>query len=312
MWNKDLVNAACRRFQGTEGSVRPVGAEYHNIFEYERDGETCILKLFPLAVKDREQLYAELQWIGTLRSHGLPVPKQVLSARGQSVESLIRLPIPCSAISFKKAFGIPVDTQNSMTWNSRLFRRWGVIMGKMHAISARHYGAENRHGFEDWNEGEIYHRDLSFAEGPILDRWNAMQQRLHSLPRTPASYGVIHNAFHPGNFFLTPTGDLILFSFNRIKYHWFTYDIAVSLYHAMENVPDEWRESFREQFLVSFMEGYRTEQEPVPDWRDQVDFFLQYRLIFDYLSRLTKLCQNGNTEEDLKRLDRLRRRILDE
>ncbi|MBA4495588.1 phosphotransferase enzyme family protein [Paenactinomyces guangxiensis] len=310
MWKEELVKEACRKFQGTESSLKWIGGFYENVYEYERDGETCVLKLIPIATKDRNLVYSELQWVNYLRTQGINIPKPVLSTRGQMVEMIRDLPVPCCIISFKKAPGKFVDEQNPSEWNPILFRKWGQVMGKMHAQSRNFHRRQSVPPFEEWNEGEIYHRDLSFAEEAILDRWSDSLEHIKTFSRSNRSYGLIHNDLHQRNFFINGNGELILFDFNDVKYHWFTYDIAIAVYHALKPVPSGEKRGFKEQFLEAFMSGYLHEHQLEKNWKEQVDFFLEFRLLFSYLYLMTYLDPEKASEETRQSLLQTKEKLV--
>ncbi|WP_164491578.1 phosphotransferase enzyme family protein [Staphylospora marina] len=304
------MEEAVRKFQGTESSIRFLGGYYRNVYEYERDGETCVIKLFPVAGRDRGRLLAELKWMSFLKSRGIPVPKNILSARGQSVETILRLPVPCYIVSFRKVNGKPVDPTHKSVWNSGLFRRWGNIMGQIHALSRNFLRREGTAAFDEWDEGELFHRDLSFIESRIVDRFSSMLQRIRTFPKSDRSYGLIHNDLHHRGFLLAGSGNLTPVDFGRVKRHFFTYDIAIALHHAMEETPEELRDSFREEFLRAFMEGYLLENELEDHWREQVDFFLEYRLFHHYLQRMACLDADRTDERELAHIREIRNRLL--
>lgn len=287
MWKIETVKEACRRFKGSTRSLKLLGGFYQNIYEFERDGELCVLQLTPLAKKDREVVYAELQWVSFLRSSGIPIPKQVLSTRGQSVESIIKLPIPCCVTSFKKATGKPISPQDPAIWNGHFFRRWGQLMGKMHALSQTFQHHEPFTLYEEWDEGEIFHRDLSFFDPKIYEKFILYLDQIGRLPKTKRSYGLIHNDLRYKNLLTQPNGELTLYNFSQVKYHWYTYDIAIALFDALETVIDEHKNEFKERFLTHFIAGYQTEYSLEDDWREQVELFLKYRLVFSYLYEMS-------------------------
>ncbi|MBA4544444.1 MULTISPECIES: phosphotransferase enzyme family protein [Thermoactinomyces] len=292
MWKKEIVEEACRRFKGTESTLKYAGGDDQGIYEYERDGESCFLQLVPIAAKDKAQLHSELQWISFLRRGGVPVPKQILSARGQTVETIVRLPFPCCIYSFEKPAGRKVSPADSAEWNPALFRRWGETMGKIHSLSRRFLERFEVPSFDDWNEGEIYHRDFSFIEGRLVDRFISSMQRIASFSRTNRSYGIIHNDFHHGNFLIGSAKEIIPVHFHRMKFHFYTYDIAIAVYHVLSAVPESWQDEWKARFLGPFMEGYFLENELDEGWEEQVEFFVGYRRLFYYLYLMTTL--NGD------------------
>jgi Ser/Thr protein kinase RdoA (MazF antagonist) len=308
MWKKEIVEEACQRFQGTENSLRFLGGFYQNVYEYKRHGETCILKLIPMATKDKKQLHFEFEWVSYLRANGIPIPKPILSSRGQMVETIIRLPVPCCVFSFEKANGQKVNP-SGMEWSPRLFRRWGKVMGKMHFLSKHFADRASTPFFEEWNEGEIFHRDLSFVEGRIVDRFILFLQKISTFPKSPDTYGLIHNNLHQQNFLVDPTGNMILYDFSKVKYHFYTYDIAIALFHAMQTVPEPEQAQFKEWFLPPFMEGYLLEHKLDKSWREQVEFFLEYRQIFYYLYLMSYYSRDQIDKQTKQTLESLQSRL---
>ncbi|MFC7441591.1 phosphotransferase enzyme family protein [Laceyella putida] len=309
MWKKELVEEACRRFKGTVESLKPLGGFYRNVFEYERDGEACVLKLMPIATKDKSQLHSELKWVNFLRSHGIAIPKQILSTRGQSIETIIELPIPCCAISFRKGVGKLLKATSINDWSPYVLRRMGQVMGKMHSISQRFLQQEQTTTFEEWDEGEIYYRDWSFIDRSIADRWSAMMQRVYQFPKSSRSYGLINNDFHHESILISSTGNPIVVDFNRVKYHWFTYDIAIVLFHALETIPEAEHEAFKQLFSQEFMSGYFLENILEDDWREQLDFFVEFRLYFVYLHLMIHLDRDFITDHQEERIKRYKERM---
>lgn len=309
MWKKEIIEEACQKFQGTIRSLQLLGGFYDHVYEFERNGEACVLKLYPIASKDKSQLLSELKWVSFVRSNGIETPRPILSMRGQTVETIIQLPIPCCIISTRKASGKKADP--SMTeWNARLFRRWGQWMGKLHSLSPKFHEREWNPVFGDWNEGEIFHRDLTFIDRFIADRWVLLLNKIEAFPKTPQTFGLIHNDFTQNGFFITGSGNIMLYDFSKVKYHWFTYDIAVALYHALETVPEEEQENFKELFMQSFMEGYQLEHTLSDDWWEQVELFLEYRRLFLYLYLMSYLDMGRAKPETIQYVNKLKRLLL--
>jgi Ser/Thr protein kinase RdoA (MazF antagonist) len=309
MWKKEIVQEACRKFQGNADSLRFLGGFHQNVYEYERDGERFILKLIPVAQKDESQLNLELQWISYLRSNGVRLPEPVLSENGRPVETIIRLPIPCCIISYKKEKGEKIHASDPYVWNPRLLRRIGQTMGKIHSLSSRFSQRADIPAYEEWNEGEIFYRDFSFVDGWIADRFSLFLQKVRSFPRNSQSYGLIHNDFQPGGFLVDPHDQVILFDFKHIKYHFFTYEIATLLFHALEGFPEKNHETLKDSFIHSLMEGYFLEHHLEDGWQEQVDFFLEYRLFFLYISLLTLIPTEKLNHWQKEQLVRLKSRL---
>ncbi|MXQ55988.1 phosphotransferase enzyme family protein [Shimazuella alba] len=307
MWKQDIVDEAVRRFHGTESSSICIGGFYQNVFQYERDGEEFILKLIPSANKDRNMLHSEMKWIQFLRKNGIQIPKNVLSKRGNTIEVIHSLPIPCCAISYEKAEGEKINNKETafFHWNDYLFTRWGQEMGKMHAISKKFHLQEVDTPFDDWDQGEIYHRDLSTAPKLVQDRWIELRQKASTFTRNQKTYGLIHNEFSNRNFLLTKNRELIIFDLNHVKYHWYTYDIAIALYNALHYVSEYEQSSFKQEFLHKFMFGYFCENELEDDWEEKINFFLKFYTNFRYLYLHIYLHKESASKEKLEEFKRL-------
>ncbi|MBA4603579.1 phosphotransferase enzyme family protein [Thermoactinomyces mirandus] len=310
MWKKEIVQDACRKFQGDEATLKLLGGFYKNVYEYERNGTPCILKLIPIAAKDRSQLYSELEWISYLRKNGIPIPEQVLSANSQAVETIIKLPLPFCIVSFKKGKGEKINTSSPDAWNPRLLRLIGKIMGKIHSLSTRFHAGETVPFFEEWNEGEVFYRDLSYIEGWITDLFNVFRQKINTLPQTEQSYGLIHNDFQPGGFLVDSNDNITLYDFSHVKYHFFTYDIATFLFHALESVPKEVQNTYKHLFLNAFMEGYILEHHLEKGWQEQIDLFLEYRNLFLYIYLMTSVPPEKLDNQKKEQLNLLKKRLV--
>ncbi|MGA8942512.1 MAG: phosphotransferase [Thermoactinomyces sp.] len=310
MWKKEIVQDACRKFQGDETTLELLGGFYKNVYQYKRSGTPCILKLIPVAAKDRSQLYSELEWVSYLRQNGIPIPDQILSGNGQAVETIVKLPLPFCIVSFKKEEGKKINTSNPDVWNPRLLRRIGQILGKMHSLSARFHARETVPLFEEWDEGEIFYRDVSCIDGWISDLFNVFRQKIKTFPQTEQSYGLIHNDFQPGSFLVDANDNVIIYDFSNVKYHYFTYDIATFLFHALESVPKEDQTTYKHLFLNTLMEGYFLEHHLEDGWQKQIDIFLEYRGLFLYIYLMTSVPPEKLDDTKKEQLNRLKKQLV--
>jgi amicoumacin kinase len=305
MWKKDTLQEACRRFKGEENSLKPL----RNTYQYQRDGTTCILKLVPHATRDVKVLTEELEWISFLRENDIQIPASIPSSNGKWIEVIHKLPFPCCVISFEKPKGHFINIQDPSEWNKPLFMRWGRILGKIHSLSHKFMDKHASFSFVQWNEGEIYDYDLTFAGEKILERWNGYLHQFQGYPQTKDSYGLIHNHLTHDNFLIDDKNKLVLFDFPDCKFHYFTYDIAISVYHACTTVPPSERLEFKKMFLHSFMAGYQVEHQLEMGWREQVDVFIEFRYLFTFLHDLIFLNPVQLSEEKKQWLNHTRAKL---
>jgi Ser/Thr protein kinase RdoA (MazF antagonist) len=101
---------------------------------------------------------------------------------------------------------------------------------------------------------------------------------LHTLPRDPQSYGLIHFDAHTSNLFVDDHTDppiITLFDFDDCAYSWFANDIAIVLFYAIstaKNPPEA-----TQNFMIPFLRGYRRENRLDPAWLAEIPHFLKLR-----------------------------------
>lgn len=310
MWKKEILDEAVIQFSGDPESIQLLGGLHHNVYQFERKGKTAILKLIPFATKDRNLVHSELKWLSFLRKNGIRVPKSIRSRNGKVIEVINRLPVPTCVISFEKAEGITVEENLKELWNADFFRKWGQTMGRLHSLTKKFQKNHPELIFEEWNEGEIFYRDFSFIDPEIQRVWVKCINKIPTFEKNEETYGIIHNSFHHQNFLVTSTGDFILFNLNHCKYHWYTYDIAISLYHALELVPRRDQPNFVRMFLDVFAEGYQKEKVLSPNWQEQVFFFTMYRQLIMNLTQAIYRQGGVMTEEQRAELLEEKRLLL--
>lgn len=286
MWNEDVVKEACRRFEGDENSIQLIGGSYKHVFEYTRHNEPCILKLYPIAVKDQKILELELDWMSYLRDKKMNIPESIPSINGNLIESIPILPLPFCAVSFKKAEGEKIDVKKSLFSNNHFFRLYGQLLGKLHFLARR--SPREYTLFDQWDEGQIYQSDFSLVDDHLLNKWFMYIEQIESFEKTTNSYGLIHNDLHMNNFLMTHNKDFILYDFSKTKYHWFTYDIAITIFHIMEKYEPEDKQQFLEHCLLSFMEGYLSESSLDEGWEEQIQFFLDFYELFYQIKKIVR------------------------
>ena len=126
--------------------------------------------------------------------------------------------------------------------------------------------------------------ELPDAETDILERRQEVLARLEHLPRTPASFGLIHADLQFANFFIDPADDLLtLYDFDDCCQGWYMMDIALPLLDMLVLYPGHDREVFASRFLEHFITGYRTQCTPDPSLLAELHTFLKLLEIGLYL-----------------------------
>ena len=87
---RSLLYEAVRRFGFERGKTQSLGGFLGQVYDCERDGQPCILKIRPLtARRTLEYTMGELDFLKYLAEEGVRVPRPVVSLKGEIIEVLV-------------------------------------------------------------------------------------------------------------------------------------------------------------------------------------------------------------------------------
>jgi Ser/Thr protein kinase RdoA (MazF antagonist) len=112
--------------------------------------------------------------------------------------------------------------------------------------------------------------DVVWAEYSRLIKW------LRAHPQDRDTFGLIHGDFGPTNFRCS-NGELRVFDFDDCCYHWYAYDLAITIY------PHGWRKGAK-AFMEALLEGYLKEFGSVSSLRDEIVEFCKLRQLYMFLN----------------------------
>lgn len=282
-FNEDILQQALHCFEADPGSVKLLDGFESIIYEFDRGGQSYILRLGHSGRRNEALIQAEVDWINYLHDGGAGVARAVVSSSGRLVE---RFPDGAGqdflATVFVKASGrIP----RREDWSAGLYQLYGELMGRMHAL-AKTYPRPASPRYH-WNAKINMHVDewLPPEEHLAAERYYEILDHINDLPVNAEGYGMIHQDAHSGNFFFDPEARKItMFDFDDCCYGHFIYDIAmVIFYHAM------WRDQnteFMTFFLGNFFSGYRRMNRLDPSWLSGLPYFIRLREVDLYAALL--------------------------
>jgi Ser/Thr protein kinase RdoA (MazF antagonist) len=173
-------------------------------------------------------------------------------------------------------------------WDDEFYQQWGKIVGRMHEASRSYTPPSERYKRPHWYQTD----DVAVEKYVAADDTGVMRasmkviETLRQLPTKPESYGLIHGDLHRRNF-LVKDGVLTVFDFGSCQYCWFSYDIAVCVYHAVFSTPKGMQmKDFGDHFLEQFIRGYEEVNSTCEIWLDKIPLFLKLRRIVMYLDML--------------------------
>ncbi len=249
--------AAVERWGGEPGSLRRISDSVNHVFTFVSSGERHFLRLTPGVHRARPQIDAELDFILYLHGYGVSVCPPIASKGGRMVEELPGEGASLFACVFEEAVGETFTFGSSET-NLGHFRLRGRTLGRIHALAKGYAPPENRRRFK-WDEDALL-RDvgayLPRSEKVVWAEYDELTEWLAARPRDRDCFGLIHGDFGPTNF-RQAGGELSVFDFDDSCYHWFAYDLAVTIY------PHGRREGAG-ALLESLLEGYTAETATSP------------------------------------------------
>jgi amicoumacin kinase len=154
-----------------------------------------------------------------------------------------------------------------------------------------------------WNDDKILieaEKFLPAAETIVWREFMKLKKFLGDYPQSNETFGLIHGDFGETNYRFQKD-KLKIFDFDDCCYHWFLYDIAVTIY------PHGWRREGR-QLLDWLLEGY-AEKMPIAAKLSDITMFCQWRLIYMFLVYARKWGFNNLTAQQSEWFARKRENI---
>lgn len=279
---------ALRLVDGYEGCANLV-------YECERDGQPCILRISFRPDRTVEQIQAELHFVSYLAEHGVRVSRPMLSRDGRLVETIRVRGVPLHVVSFVRGKGMRVP-DNGYRYREdapieEYYQNWGQVLGRMHALAKDYEPAGDLPPRPSWFE---IHRSRLMIETQVPERLPVVRDRIRSLlaeirslPKDRDSYGLIHGDFNDGNFTVDyANGDMTVFDFDDCCTFWFAYELASAweggIGRAMFRGLEE-RRAFMDHYMGQVMTGYDRENTLPAEWLARLPLFVRLIQVEEFL-----------------------------
>ncbi|MBD8500727.1 phosphotransferase enzyme family protein [Paenibacillus arenosi] len=311
-WSSSLLEEACRRYGGDPSSIQTLGGFTNNVFSFKRNEEPVILKLYTYkSPADHSHLVGELTWMTHLSQQRVRITKPIFSEQGLWIEEIQLDEGDFLAVVYEKAAGKLLQDQHEEAWNANLFYKIGEAMGNMHRAAAEMEPILDDSKRIKWHEEAFIHSP-PLVSNEVLLQWNTYVSKLKSWPTDSNVYGLVHHDLHPHNFYVH-NGELVLFDFGDCLYHWYSYDTAIILYHALQfaRISDQAdRDKWAVSFMESFGKGYAAAYQPLTKQQlEQIPFLLRYRRLYSYMYFKANTVWEQLDEETRTALEQMRAAI---
>ncbi|MEH7443939.1 phosphotransferase [Bacillus sp. JJ1122] len=273
-----ILLIAAREF-GFENGKLITGGFQNQVYEYEVKGFKRILRISDTNRRSCKEIQSELNWLSFLIQNGISVCRPIKSKNG----NLLIEGEGSIAVSFEKAPGNPANVSSQGEWNGSFFKEWGRYIGRIHSLSKQ---TEVQRLFRPrWREDhqDVLKLGMQIQDRIIKEKYLKLLGKLKSFTISNDNFGLIHNDFHQGNFFVH-NGEITAFDFDDCAYYWFANDIAVAFYHAywqgISFRPDI--KEFGNYFIDHFFQGYSETNKLTAEIINQIPVFLKIREVFLY------------------------------
>jgi amicoumacin kinase len=275
-YREQLALEAAKLWRGESVSLRHIGDSENSVYCFIASEKRRFLRLTSSHHRALSQIEAELDFVRYLHQGGVSVSLPLISLNGLAVERMPGASHDLFACVFVEAEGEPF-VFNSHQANMKHFRLRGQTLGRIHALAREYAPSANSRRFA-WDEDDCILKAESYlpqSESVVWAEYHRLMDWLRKLPKGEQAFGLIHGDFGATNY-RYQDNRLSVFDFDDCCYHWFAYDLAITIY------PHGWRKEAG-ALLDSLLEGYC--EENVWDVRLRRDLmnFCRLRLLYMFL-----------------------------
>lgn len=273
--DKELASRVCKLWHVDSEALRQTGDSANQVYKFIESGEARYLRLTSSRDRTKSEVEAELDFISYLHRGGVHAMRPIHSLAGRLVEEIPSADGVMFACVFEQAEGERFKYREG-EFNKAHFRLRGRVLGRIHALSKAYDPSIKPRRFA-WDEDRLLANVKEFlpeSERIVWREYHALKERLSGYPKSNQTFGLIHGDFGETNY-LYSDDRLDIFDFDDCCYHWFAYDLAITIY------PHGWRREGL-QLLDWLLEGYR-ENTDLDLTLAEVTMFCQWRQIYMFL-----------------------------
>lgn len=258
-FNDDILNEARLRYGIQPSKLKLLNGFESFIYEFTLDDENYILRIGHSLRRTSNLISGEVEWINYLAKGGASVAQAIYSGEGNLVETIDDgQGGQFLATAFIRAPGGPPGKES---WAPTLFRQYGRLIGRMHALSKNYQPSKPEIKRPEWDDPLMIDMVswLPSSESLAIKRYEVLKKYLDNMPRDVQNYGLVHQDAHAGNIFVDQHGHITLFDFDDCTYSWYVNDISIVLFYALTGRDDA--AEFIPKFMGSFLGGYVEEND---------------------------------------------------
>ena len=247
--------------------------------------EPFMLRVSATPKKTRAEVLSELMWLDDLKQFKQTVCEPCPSLRGNLLEELEIDERIYRASMFRTARGV-IKATTDMT--PMFFICCGDLLGAIHHVSTD----EREKGFRFMRRTKaddfaaLKARVQDRIPQVILQRIEAIEEKIAVLPQGIGQYGICHGDFHMNNFFVEEN-NVWVFDFDGCGYAHYLYDVASFVQACFLRgfgAGRDLRAVMQNELLYYFKIGYTLNHPCDEHFWDDLDLFMMYRTALTYMS----------------------------
>jgi len=306
---KEILKYAAEAYGFKEETIRFISESTNKIYSFERENKQYILRITQKPIESIAYTKAEIEWLYYLAQKGVSVSLPLHTLQNELVTSMIGEDGHNYIISaYKKAEGVFWKKGDPVLWNTDVFYSWGSVMGEIHKLSKEFIPSDPKCKRDEF-QGNFALDDNYKLHPDVKQKADEIIHEIMQLPRDENSYGLIHNDFHPWNFYIDGKS-IRVFDFDDCLYAWFAMDIGIALYHGLwwgRPSKAEAAQEFSKVFIKSFLKGYTANNHLDSFWFTKIPLFMRYRQLCKFSWFFNP---NDIDEEQKKRIYNIKNGIL--
>lgn len=234
------------------------------------------LKIAHSSLIGPEALAGELGFVAFLHERFVPVAPVHIAEGGAPVA---RVEDGAGGCFFGTCFAwVPGPLLEDIPKEPAVLRRVGEALGLLHNASeelAADGVSLSRPSVAD-NDSYDFDKHLPPEQTRVREVFRELLDRVHALPKTPASYGLTHSDCHDGNIIVDPGRGPVFIDFDDCEAHHYINDLAIMVYTFL---PPEGAASgdYAAHVFRELVAGYLAARPTPPERFAQLPLFLKFR-----------------------------------
>jgi len=212
-----------------EARLHAVLGSWENfVFELIKGDERVILRMTEDHRRSKDEVGAELNLVNSLASNGLRVPRVLSFADGRQIVSFTHDGTTYWCCLFGKISGEQMSASSVLASEASI-ESWGELIGRLHISMSVSSTSGLPRPF--WRDNPLLRTALRDHrnETVLSETVDSIVSELSSLSVARDDFGLVHGDLHGRNVLQSRKGDLAIIDFDDCSYHWYLYDVAVSL-----------------------------------------------------------------------------------